>query len=192
MNIFVLDQNPVKAAQYHCDKHATKMVVELFQQLGSAVIRHGAKEKDMPLTSKGTPLKGGYHNHPCTKWCGDSRSNYNWASVHALELCNEYFKRYNKIHSCQKGIEKLSNMDHFIPEGEMTRPALAMPEQYKSDDVVKSYRNYYIYEKSNFAKWERGSQIPKWFIEGISRFSSNYQQPIKAEDLNNENNLVVV
>ena len=57
MNIFVLDEHPVKAAQYYCDKHVPKMVVELFQQLGSATIRHGATPEQMPLTSKGTPLR---------------------------------------------------------------------------------------------------------------------------------------
>ena len=48
MNIFILDEHPVKAAQYYCDKHVPKMCVELFQQLGSAVIRHGAKPEQMP------------------------------------------------------------------------------------------------------------------------------------------------
>ena len=56
MNIFVLDPDPVKAAEYYCDKHVPKMCVELYQQLGSAVIRHGATPDQMPLTSKGTPL----------------------------------------------------------------------------------------------------------------------------------------
>lgn len=171
MNIFVLDENPVIAAELHCDKHVVKMVVELYQQMGSAVIRHGALPEDMPITAKGTPLKGGYKNHPCTRWVGDTNKNYKWAAHHALELCNEYSKRYNKIHTCQKGIEKLSDMDYLIPDGEMTEHPLAMPNEYKSDDVVESYRNYYIYEKSNFAKWEKGSPTPKWFIEGISHLS---------------------
>jgi hypothetical protein len=182
MNIFVLDQDPIKAAQFACDKHSSKMCVELFQQLGSAVIRHGATSDMMPLTAKGTPLKGGYHNHPCTRWCGDSRTNYNWASIHALELCNEYTRRYDKIHACQKGIEKLCDMDYLIPEGELTNQPCAMPDQYKSKNVVESYRNYYINEKSHFAKWEKGTPAPLWFIDGISRFSLNYQQPTMVED----------
>ena len=66
MNIFVLSDDPVQAAQEHCDKHCVKMVLELYQQLGSAMRRHGATDKDMPLTQSGKPLKGGYHNHPCT------------------------------------------------------------------------------------------------------------------------------
>jgi hypothetical protein len=30
MNIFVLDQNPVKCAEYHNNKHCVKMVLETF------------------------------------------------------------------------------------------------------------------------------------------------------------------
>ena len=163
MNIFVLDQDPVKAAQYHCDKHSSKMCVELFQQLGSAVIRHGATSDMMPLTSKGTPLKGGYHHHPCTQWVGTSKANYNWASIHALELCNEYTKRYGKIHACQKGIEKLSDMDYLIPDGELTPHTLAMPEEYKNSDPVIAYRTYYINDKKEFATWKMGN-VPAWWV----------------------------
>lgn len=162
MNIFVLDQDPVIAAQFACDKHSSKMCVELFQQLGSAVIRHGATSDMMPLTAKGTPLKGGYHNHPCTRWCGDSRANYNWASIHALELCNEYTRRYDKIHACQKGIEKLCDMDYLIPEGELTDFKQAMPEEYKDSDAVKAYRTYYLNDKKDFATWKMGN-VPHWW-----------------------------
>ena len=162
MNIFVLDQDPVKAAQYSCDKHIVKMVLELFQQMGSAVIRHGATSDMMPLTAKGTPLKGGYHNHPCTRWCGDSRENFNWASIHALELCKEFTNRYGKVHSCQKGIEKLCDMDYLIPEGELTKFATAMPDEYKDQDAVKAYRTYYKKDKREFATWKMGN-VPDWW-----------------------------
>jgi len=182
MNIFILSTDPIEAAQQYCDKHIVKMVVELYQQMGSAVLRHGATPEDMPLTAKGTPLKGGHKNHPCTRWVGDTKKNYEWASIHALELCNEYTRRYCKIHSCQKGIEKLCNMDYLIPDGKFTDQPCAMPDQYKSKNVVESYRTYYIKEKSNFAKWEKVRPTPSWFIEGISRFSSNYQQPTMVED----------
>ena len=37
MNIFVLDTDPVLAAQMHCDKHVPKMVVEAAQMMASAL-----------------------------------------------------------------------------------------------------------------------------------------------------------
>ena len=150
------------------------MCVELYQQLGSAVIRHGATEDQMPLTSKGTPLKGGYHNHPCTRWCGDSRINFMWASTHAIALCLEYNRRYNRIHACEKGIRHLSDMQYLIPDGDLTSHALAMPDQYKTDDAVYSYRQYYIHEKKDFAKWDKLNNIPDWWpCCGFSRHKSD-------------------
>lgn len=35
MNIFFLDTDPVKAAEYHCDKHAVKMIVETAQMMST-------------------------------------------------------------------------------------------------------------------------------------------------------------
>ncbi len=39
-----------------------------------------------------------------------------------------------------------------------------MPEEYIIfEDAVQSYRNYYIGEKSSFAKWTK-REIPDWYI----------------------------
>ena len=35
MNIFILDKNPIKAAQLQCDKHVVKMIVESGQMLST-------------------------------------------------------------------------------------------------------------------------------------------------------------
>ena len=164
MNIFVLDKDPMVAAEYHADKHVPKMCVELLQQLGSAVIRHGAEPWEMPLTSKGTPLKGGYHNHPCTRWVGDSRENFKWAAMHGLALCIEYTNRYHKTHACESGITHLMQMAEMIPDGELTPHAQAMPVEYKCIDPVRAYRTYYINDKKSFAKWEKLKNTPYWWI----------------------------
>jgi len=37
-----------------------------------------------------------------------------------------------------------------------------MPDQYKSQDAVEAYRNYYLGEKAGFAKWTN-REIPEWF-----------------------------
>ena len=43
-----------------------------------------------------------------------------------------------------------------------------MPDQYKVNDVVESYRNYYIAEKLKFSKWKTG-HIPSW-LEDIYEY----------------------
>jgi hypothetical protein len=178
MNIFCLDGDPIKAANYHCDKHVVKQVLETFQMLGSAVIRHGAKPEQMPLTSKGTPLKGGYHNHPCTKWVGDSVSNYQWTCKFGIALSLEYSRRYGKSHSCHNGLLKLSSMSYLLPSGPLTDFAIAIsPQQtcrqhpeFQSLDAVGKYRLYYICDKSSFARWNY-SQTPNWFTKELDKVS---------------------
>tara|TARA_R110000824_G_scaffold40553_3_gene121486 strand:+ start:515 stop:1039 length:525 start_codon:yes stop_codon:yes gene_type:complete len=165
MNIFVLSNDPKIAAQEHCDKHCVKMVLELYQQLGSAVRRHGATDIHMPLTKSGKPLKGGYHNHPCTRWCGDSRANFDWASEHAIALAEEYTYRYGKEHACEKGIRHLAEMREMIPEGRITRFAQAMPDEYRDQCSVTAYKNYYWKDKrvNIDVKWNNNRDKPKWW-----------------------------
>jgi hypothetical protein len=170
MNIFILNSDPIKAAQDHCDKHCVKMVTELSQQLACAAIRHKVPTHLLPLTKKGTPVRGGYHKHPCSIWCGDSRTNYDWACRHGLALAREYTKRFNKVHFCEKGIRQLYNLIDYIPEGDLTNFAIAINEEsecrkqpnFSVDNPVEAYRLYYIHDKAKIAKWKYTKQ-PDWF-----------------------------
>ena len=161
MNIFVLDLDPAVAAQMHCDKHVPKMCVETAQMMASALRRHDATDEQMPLTKKGTPYKGGYANHPCTLWAGDSRMNFIWLSRHAKALCKEYTKRYGKHHACEAPIAQLSALYHMIEDSPLTPFAQAMPDEYRNDDPVVAYQAYY--RSKTFAKWGKGTPAPHWW-----------------------------
>ena len=115
MNIFALDEDPQIAARMHCDKHVPKMCVEATQMLVSAARRHGATDSQVPLTKSGTPHRGGYHNHPCTQWAGDSRDNYMWLYLHGIALCQEFKLRFGKEHACFEQIRVLGNLFPLIP-----------------------------------------------------------------------------
>jgi len=143
MNIFVLDENPVDAAKAMDCVRVPKMVVESAQMMASALRRHGATDEQMPLTKAGRPYLGGYKNHPCTIWAGDSRANFEWLAAHAVALSWEYWFRFSKKHACAGPIKNMVFLGKLIPEGELTPFALAMPDEYKDDDVVKAYRAYY-------------------------------------------------
>jgi hypothetical protein len=151
LNIFVLDEKPNKAAEYQCDKHVVKMVLESAQLMSTAV----------NLTGGTGGYKPTHKNHPCSIWARQSKGNFQWLKQHALSLCEEYTKRYNKTHKSQAVIESLS--DETIPDGKQTPFVLAMPEQYRSEDPVESYRNYYQHEKASIAKWSHSEQ-PSWFL----------------------------
>jgi len=143
MNIFVLDIDPVKAAQAMDCVRVPKMVVESAQMMASALRRHGATDEKMPLTKSGTPYKGGYHHHPCTVWAGESQENWMWLAHHAMQLCEEYYKRFNKMHACTDPIYHMIGLQKIIPNTELTPFAQAMPDEYKDDDPVVAYRAYY-------------------------------------------------
>jgi hypothetical protein len=108
------------------------------------------------------PYKLSHKNHPCAIWSRESLSNYLYLCDLGLELCKEYTYRYGKRHKSQDVIEWCVTNKPNICDKEFTEPARAMPNEYKVDSVVESYRNYYIGEKSKIAVW-KNRDIPEWF-----------------------------
>lgn len=165
MNIFVLDSDPEKAAQSHVDKHVCKMVIELMQQLATAAYLNGANEKEMPLTQSGLPIKPAHRKHPCTLFCAETRSNFDWAVKHAIALSREYSYRYGREHACDKKIHILSNLRHKINQGPLTEFAQAMPDEFKHSNPVEAYRDYYWFHKriSIPCVWTKREK-PDWWL----------------------------
>lgn len=158
MNIFVLDTDPKIAAKYHCDRHM-KMITESAQMLSTAHYIVGIKpDVDISKIYKQTHV-----NHPCSKWVRESISNYNWVIELALAIGNENEARYHKIHASLAVINYLAENKPELPNIGLTEFALCMPDQFKiNNDPVLSYRNFYIKDKSRFAKWKLGN-IPDWY-----------------------------
>jgi len=152
MNIFILDNDVKKCAQYHVDKHVLKMVVETSQLLCGVHWVLGSE----------APYKLSHKNHPCAIWARESLSNYVYLCELGLELCNEYTYRYGKRHKSLDVILWCIINRPNIPDKGFTEPAKAMPDEYKVDDVVQSYRNYYMGAKSGFAVWKM-RDIPHWY-----------------------------
>ena len=46
-------------------------------------------------------------------------------------------------------------------DGEFTNPPLCMPDEYKTDCYITSYRKYYIGEKKKIAKY-KFTEPPQW------------------------------
>lgn len=166
MNIFILDKNVVLSASYHCDKHIVKMLTETCQIL-STVYREVAKEEIPDFIYKAT-----HKNHPCVKWCRESRSNFIYCIHLGFELYNEYQHRYNKPekHKRAKIILDYLNkkqFDLYFENFYETPFALAMPEQYKSDNTVEAYRAYYCHCKNHLFKWTK-REIPPFVKEYLN------------------------
>ena len=155
MNIFILDENQTTCAKYHCDKHVVKMILETAQLLCGVHWING-NEAAYKLSHK---------NHPCSIWTRECIENYIWLCKLGLELCSEYTYRYNKIHKSQKIIEWCcSNLPNIKSNnGNITQFALAMPNEFKVDCKIQSYRNYYKGAKTSIANW-KNRETPQWFL----------------------------
>ncbi len=152
MNIFYLDEDPKLCAQYHCDKHCVKMIVEQVQLLSTAHWMTGGE----------APYKKTHVNHPSNKWVRESLSNYVWLCDMTMELCKEYTHRYGKRHKTQQHLEWcMVNLPNIEDKG-FTEIPQAMPDECKRETPIDGYRNYYNVEKAYMCKW-KNREIPEWF-----------------------------
>jgi hypothetical protein len=154
MNIFILDNDPIAAAQSQIDKHIVKMPLETAQLLCTAARVHGASDvRYKPTHSK----------HPCTLWAATSQGNYEWLLEHGLGLAREYTRRYGKMQASEAVIREAAAYLSLIPAGALTPFAQAMPDEYRGADAVAAYRRYYLGAKRAFATWKAPAVTPSWW-----------------------------
>lgn len=112
-------------------------------------------------------------NHPCAVWARASDANYHWLRQLFEGCLREYTKRYGKIHATEKLREFFLTPPKHIAHGQQTPFALAMPDEYKVDDEILSYQNYYVGGKARFAKWTN-TTVPKWFLHRADKDESHF------------------
>ena len=156
MNIFALDNDPVRAAGWHSDRHVIKMILETAQILSTVHHAYGH-----PVTYKPT-----HPHHPCTLWAGATAGNYRWLNALGLALCAEYTARYGKTHACENMLRfELLHPPAGLTGDHRTPFALAMPDACKRpDDPIESYRRYYQHKTNQNAwmRWDKRNNPPAW------------------------------
>lgn len=187
MNIFWLSKDPKKCAEYHCDKHVVKMIVEYTQLLSTAIriwdglevpmgrkVFYLLKGEELNLNAAGNPVIVNQNpnvylpthiNHPCSIWTRTSLRN--WFVLHelALQLCIEYTRRYGKIHKCRAMLAKMPLPS--LEDGPFTDPPQTMPDEFKHPNTVTAYRQFYVGSKSRFAQWKY-TKIPDWYRKKLA------------------------
>jgi hypothetical protein len=91
MNIFYLDHDTEKCAEYHVDKHVVKMILEYCQLLSTAHrLSDGLQEPGFSKTGRNVKrwrlldnrdsvlYQATHVNHPSAVWARASRENYLW------------------------------------------------------------------------------------------------------------------
>lgn len=164
MNIFFLDSNIEKCAQYHVDRHVIKMRLELAQLACTAHHVLG----DIP--SEKIPYKPTHKNHPSAIWVRESLFNYDFVVNLGLQLCKEMRHRFNT--SYQKTEEVLLWLKENpiqVKDCFITKQKLAVgdnPIPFSNYDdywnyAVDNYRKYYNDTKQHLFKWTN-RPIPEW------------------------------
>ena len=138
MNIFVLDKDSQRCAEYHADQHVIKMILESTQMLCTVLNKLG-----IPAPYRSTHLQ-----HPCTLWAGASLDNWLWLRTLALQLNEEYKFRFEKHKDHKSALVASELPEPPIAKQGLTEFAQAMPEEYKCPgDAVRAYRRFYVAEK---------------------------------------------
>ncbi len=163
MNIFVLSKDPRQAARMHADAHVVKMILETAQIL-STVWR---------LSSKAVPpgtYRATHRGHPATVWAGTTPANYLWLAELGAELCREFAYRFGHTHASAKVLSALQSPPALLYFGVSGLSGLTpfvqiMPDEFRREDTVEAYRNYYITAKAHLLRYTR-RHAPPWIPIG--------------------------
>lgn len=176
MNIFQLDLDPVKAAQYHPDRHVVKMILEYSQLLSTAHrILDGTEHESKSPTGRRASAwrldddresllyKATHINHPSAIWARESAGNYLWLQSLLVAVSREYSYRYGKVHKCERDglVSRLEEIPNNMKHARRTPLRLAMPDEYKLPDPVESYRKYLKLGKPHLHSWKK-RPVPEW------------------------------
>ena len=155
MNLFILDYDFEKLAEYHVDRHVGKQLLEAMQLICTTFHLQGIK----------APYACTHINHPCTIFTRTSKDNFNYVCEYVYALAKEFTYRYNNIHKSSLLLKWVWDNQHLLsfPKTGLTDFALAMPDQYKTSDPVQSYRNYYNGDKTHLFKWTARDK-PEWIL----------------------------
>jgi len=154
MNIFVTDRCPVQSARNLPDKHIVKMPLETCQML-AIIYSDWYYGVGKLYKQDGTPYRtqhGAFRNHPCTQWAAANQYNLAWLILHGIALCDEYYQRYGKVHTCYDVICQAQYIYHDCFDGDINDAAAkvtdftrAMPESIKFDTTIDTIEAYKIY-----------------------------------------------
>ena len=154
MNVFFLDRDHTKCAEYHVDRHCVKIITEANQCMASAYPKGVA------------PYKWAYHKHPMTVWVRESLDNFLWVLDYTFALCHEYsYRYYGRIHKGEGVANWYKSNIPNIPNLGFTEPPRCFGELKgkipETDDIYRDYRRYYIEGKSHLFAW-KNRQTPNW------------------------------
>lgn len=160
MQIYVLDECPVKAAQMQYTKHIrnAKLATEAIQMLTMCFPPEFLV--NLPRTIQNTVRKvpKRHYNHPCSVWVRQSTGNVDWLIAHAKAIFDERRRRgFRKPafgESVILGFERVK--EHVnVPKGERTQFVRGFKSSiaetltgFDELSIIDQYRQYYAIDKA--------------------------------------------
>lgn len=184
MNLFFLDRDLDKCAEYHIDRHVGKMQLEAAQLLTMALwtdkyIGYAPRKlnsdelkiikehkKNEPSIEKRTFTRylPTHENHPCSIWVRSSLEHFYWTVCYVNALNSECVWRGYKSHASCDVVNSMP-IPTSIPDIGWTDPPLCMPDKFHGPDTVEAYRKFYIDDKASFASWKRRGEPHWWSLQ---------------------------
>jgi hypothetical protein len=162
MNIFILDENPFKAAEMHCDQHIHKMILESAQIVSTAAIERGYVEI-LPYL-----YQPAYEKHPCVVWASHSNHAIHWICCLAEKLEEIRLNNDCSKHASIDVIRVVANyLDENFPYASYKAVetfAEAMPAFIKIRNDLTTVQKYQMYYRYKHRQW----------LDKRSRMSYNY------------------
>lgn len=152
MNIFATYSCPIKSAKYLDNKRQIKMILESAQLLCTALNLNGVQ----------APYKTTHLNHPAAIWVRQSRQNYSWLLLHLKTLCNEYSKKYNKIHKTAQYIDFFEQNINILPDNNLSpfvNCAANSDLNISFKHISDTHLAYRLYLRN---RWKYDKIKPKW------------------------------
>lgn len=194
MNLFNLDEDLDKCAEYHIDKHVAKMQLETAQMMCTnhwidtyigyvprkitteehAELKEVMKyQRTLSMEDRHFPYLMCHHNHPSTVWMRKSLANYEWAFCYAQALSSEQHYRTGGTHKSFEVIRNLPELQNMQNIG-LTTFKLAMTANMPTELVdpknpIWSYRNFYMLDKAQMASWKHRTK-PDWWVESLASY----------------------
>ena len=161
MNIFAIEGNTETgeidwgaSARSQDNYRVVKMILESCQILCTVLNEQGLD----------APYRSFNPKHPSCLWAAESSANFLCLVEHCDAMITEYGERFGKIHKCSAVLAKAIDLydPSLFSSHEPTPLRQAMPEHFKSDNPVLSYRKYYASKPR--MRYPKG-KVPSWFIE---------------------------
>ena len=169
VNIFVTHPSPTKSARYLCDVRLIKMTLETAQILSTALytnspdkfrlceftpikvtksgVTAGKKTSHAYYIGSDRLYKSTHSQHPATRWTSTNQANYRWTLAHFRALCEEYTRRYGKVHASSRLFPQFLDNISILPTGKRTPFAncaanASLGVSFKHLPVFEAYRTY--------------------------------------------------